>query len=333
MELTEELQKYKNILTESKKTICKDCECDPCACETMNESADAPMGYRVVTDVQMNFVNTKTNKKDIEHYYIKKPGNINFITKDANEAYVFPTSQEAFTVADRIKVGGEFNEGIGTIIRTSAIPITMNESVESEKKYVVVRSGGSIGEKPYQSEPMSQEDAVAKAKRMNSQLTTTEREGYRINYAVRLIKESNNIDVAKGIQDGDRVKVKDEGGEIFRVSQCDERRCWIGDSQGRGWYISLNRLEKVGGKKKIREFKEECDHAWGLKPGDKTKMVCKLCKETKPVEKRVVKESDDQGNPWHEKTKEFQDWETGKTDTCPQCKKEPCSCKKITKES
>jgi len=123
MELTEELQKYKNILTESKKTICKDCECDPCACETMNESADAPMGYRVVTDVQMNFVNTKTNKKDIEHYYIKKPGNINFITKDANEAYVFPTSQEAFTVADRIKVGGEFNEGIGTIIRTSAIPI------------------------------------------------------------------------------------------------------------------------------------------------------------------------------------------------------------------
>jgi len=49
MELTEELQKYKNILTESKKTICKDCEFDPCACETMNESADAPMGYRVVT--------------------------------------------------------------------------------------------------------------------------------------------------------------------------------------------------------------------------------------------------------------------------------------------
>jgi hypothetical protein len=49
------------------------------------------------------------------------------------------------------------------------------------------------------------------------------------------------------LHNGDRVRVKGEGNEIFTVSQYEPggRRCWIGDKQGRGWFISPSRLEKV----------------------------------------------------------------------------------------
>jgi hypothetical protein len=49
------------------------------------------------------------------------------------------------------------------------------------------------------------------------------------------------------IENGDRVKVRGEGGEIFTVSQCDGHRCWIGDENGAGWYIGTHRLERVLG--------------------------------------------------------------------------------------
>jgi len=48
------------------------------------------------------------------------------------------------------------------------------------------------------------------------------------------------------IQNGDRVMIRNEGREVFTVSQCfDGRQCWIGDEQGRGWYISPSRLVLV----------------------------------------------------------------------------------------
>ena len=44
---------------------------------------------------------------------------------------------------------------------------------------------------------------------------------------------------------GDEVRVKDGDSEIFTVSQLSENKCWIGDENGSGWYIYLNRLELV----------------------------------------------------------------------------------------
>ena len=52
--------------------------------------------------------------------------------------------------------------------------------------------------------------------------------------------------------DGDRVTLKpdyagNEAGEVFIVSQCDNanRRCWIGDKQGRGWFAKFGQLDKA----------------------------------------------------------------------------------------
>jgi len=42
---------------------------------------------------------------------------------------------------------------------------------------------------------------------------------------------------------GDKVRVKDGGSEVFTISQLSENKCWIGDEDGRGWYIYLSRLE------------------------------------------------------------------------------------------
>lgn len=49
----------------------------------------------------------------------------------------------------------------------------------------------------------------------------------------------------KTFQNGDKVRVKDGDSEVFTVSQAMESKCWIGDPQGRGWYIHYNRLESA----------------------------------------------------------------------------------------
>jgi hypothetical protein len=47
------------------------------------------------------------------------------------------------------------------------------------------------------------------------------------------------------ITNGDKVRVKDGDSEVFIVSQAGDKKCWIGDSQGRGWYINYDRLELI----------------------------------------------------------------------------------------
>lgn len=56
-------------------------------------------------------------------------------------------------------------------------------------------------------------------------------------------------DLDLDLKNGDRVRVKRDGpnSEVFTLSQYEPgaRRAWIGDEQGRGWYISPSDLEKV----------------------------------------------------------------------------------------
>lgn len=59
-------------------------------------------------------------------------------------------------------------------------------------------------------------------------------------------------------QNGDKVRVKDGDSEIFTVSQAMDSKCWIGDSQGRGWYIYYDRLELV----EEEETCEFCGETW-----------------------------------------------------------------------
>ena len=48
------------------------------------------------------------------------------------------------------------------------------------------------------------------------------------------------------IHNGDYVTDKwESSGEVYRVSQCDGDRCWIGDRDNRGWYIDTSRLNLV----------------------------------------------------------------------------------------
>ena len=52
------------------------------------------------------------------------------------------------------------------------------------------------------------------------------------------------------------VDTQDHTGEVYRVSQYEPgaRRCWIGDRDGRGWYISPDRLEIVNDPGRIRNY-------------------------------------------------------------------------------
>tara|TARA_R110002020_G_scaffold219343_4_gene427240 strand:+ start:858 stop:1028 length:171 start_codon:yes stop_codon:yes gene_type:complete len=50
--------------------------------------------------------------------------------------------------------------------------------------------------------------------------------------------------------DGDKVKLKPEyeenKNEIFTVTESDEqRKCWIADEDGRGWYCYFDQLDKI----------------------------------------------------------------------------------------
>ena len=44
---------------------------------------------------------------------------------------------------------------------------------------------------------------------------------------------------------GDKVMLKDEPGEVFTVSQASESKFWIGDEQGRGWYVYYSAIKLV----------------------------------------------------------------------------------------
>jgi hypothetical protein len=55
---------------------------------------------------------------------------------------------------------------------------------------------------------------------------------------------------------GCKVRVKGEGDEIFTISQLTDSRCWIGDRDNRGWYISLDRLIPVDSD----EYDEESEY-------------------------------------------------------------------------
>jgi len=49
--------------------------------------------------------------------------------------------------------------------------------------------------------------------------------------------------------DGDEVYCEGEGDEVFTISQHDydgrERKCWIGDENGSGWYVYFSILKPV----------------------------------------------------------------------------------------
>lgn len=59
----------------------------------------------------------------------------------------------------------------------------LKEEIE-EEKYLVIRKGGSVGEKPSQKEFNSKEEAKEYAKRMNKQLSSGEKSYYKIKYII-----------------------------------------------------------------------------------------------------------------------------------------------------
>ncbi len=57
-------------------------------------------------------------------------------------------------------------------------------------------------------------------------------------------------------QNGDKVRLKPPyagGDEVFTLSQWDGRRGWIGDEQGRGWYVKGFQIQKVEDIEKLAE--------------------------------------------------------------------------------
>jgi hypothetical protein len=75
------------------------------------------------------------------------------------------------------------------------------------------------------------------------------------------IAENNNDDwydeEESELQNGSYVvDTQDHSGEVYIVSQYEPgaRRCWIGDRDGRGWYISPDRLEIVDDQNRIRNY-------------------------------------------------------------------------------
>jgi hypothetical protein len=64
------------------------------------------------------------------------------------------------------------------------------------------------------------------------------------------------------IKSGDKVYIKGEGKEIFKISQIDEerRRCWVGDLiNGAGWYCFFSQLIPVDGDPAEYDDEEEED--------------------------------------------------------------------------
>jgi hypothetical protein len=67
----------------------------------------------------------------------------------------------------------------------------------------------------------------------------------------------DNWDEEEELQNGSYVvDTQDTTGEVFRVSQYEPgaRRCWIADRQGRGWYISPDRLEICDDQSRINRY-------------------------------------------------------------------------------
>ncbi len=68
------------------------------------------------------------------------------------------------------------------------VPIITNaQDAEIRKFVVVVVQGGSIGQKEWQSEPLTEVEAKEKAKRMTAQLSKGEKEYYKIRYKVKKV--------------------------------------------------------------------------------------------------------------------------------------------------
>ena len=85
------------------------------------------------------------------------------------------------------------------------------------------------------------------------------------------VAENYEDDDAEGeseIQNGSYVTdTQDSTGEVYLVSQYEPgaRRCWIGDQDGRGWYISPDRLEMCDDPRKINQYfgkKEYDEDSW-----------------------------------------------------------------------
>ena len=62
------------------------------------------------------------------------------------------------------------------------------------------------------------------------------------------------------IRNGDYVTDKwEDTGEVYKVSNFDVNRCWIGDKEGRGWYIATSRLTPVTNRSKIEQYFDDYD--------------------------------------------------------------------------
>jgi len=76
--------------------------------------------------------------------------------------------------------------------------------------------------------------------------------------SVKPVKTADGIDYE--FQNGDQVRLKpayeDKPGEVFTLSQWDGRRGWVGDEQGRGWYVNGNQIELIE-EDEDEEFEEE----------------------------------------------------------------------------
>ena len=90
----------------------------------------------------------------------------------------------------------------------------------------------------------------------------------------------------RGVHNGSYVKDKWGDSEVFKVSQYDpheEHRAWVADREGRGWYISLDRLVLVTNKAEISKYfgkgrKRNVDEGTpfgGQSPSD----ICPKCKQ------------------------------------------------------
>lgn len=68
------------------------------------------------------------------------------------------------------------------------------------------------------------------------------------NFFQRLEEAFANEEDEEEFEDGDEVILKpryeETPGEVFKVSQCDPERgrCWIGDEDGRGWYVRFHQI-------------------------------------------------------------------------------------------
>jgi hypothetical protein len=124
----------------------------------------------------------------------------------------------------------------------SVIRNLINEELENQEKYIVIRSGGSIGEKEFKKEFNSKEEAMDYARRMNKQLSPGEKSFYKIRYNVRKAKPNElnenfgrttylSLDDAKF----EAQRISDEEGVVQHVEETSEGS---GEYRVSDWYDS-----------------------------------------------------------------------------------------------